>query len=95
MVKVQFAASVENNDTEETFSGWVDPTVNLFELRSTSDDVRTFEFDNMEDAMEFIEDAIGPLDKDDDSPDVFHAEDARRDVESGESWYYAAHVTEV
>lgn len=92
MVKVKFTADVFNPDTEETFNGWVDPTRDMFQLRSDNDDVPVFEFDFMIDAMEFIEDAIGTIGNSADGS--FYAQDARVNEESGESWSYAAHVSE-
>lgn len=92
MVKVQFTATVFNPDTEESFNGWVDPSWNAFELRSDTEDVRTFEFDNMEDAMEFIEDAIGSMINT--GHGTYYAENVRMNAESGEEWSYAAHINE-
>jgi hypothetical protein len=91
MVKVKFTADVFNPDTEETFNGWVDPNWNSFELRSEPEDVRTFEFDNIDDAAEFIEDAIGSVV--DNGDWTYYAEDSRMNLETGEDWSYAAHVT--
>jgi hypothetical protein len=92
MIKVKFTADVYNPDTEETFNGYVDPTRDMFQLRSDLYDVPVFEFDFMADAMEFVEDAIGIIGNSADGS--FYAQDARLNAESGEYWNYAAHVSE-
>lgn len=87
MVKVQFSATVINHDTEETFSGWVDPSWNQFELRELSTDVRTWEFDTRAEAIEFADSKIGTLD--DTGLSVVYSDDSVQNLETGEYWRYA------
>lgn len=88
MIKVTFTATVYNPDTEETFNGWVDMKWNRFELRSEKEDVRTFEFDELHEALEFIESEIGAADSFDGH--YYYAADSRMNLESGEDWSYCA-----
>lgn len=92
MFKVKFTATVFNPDTEETFNGWVDPNWAIMELRSEPTDVATFSFDTFDEAIEFIDKTIGSTT--DNGDGTFYAEDARTNLESGEDWSYAAHITE-
>lgn len=88
MIKVTFTATVFNPDTEETFNGWVDPKWNQFELRSEKEDVRTFEFDELHEALQFVESEIGAADSFDGH--YYYAADSRMNLESGEDWSYCA-----
>jgi hypothetical protein len=92
MFKVQFSATVSNPDTEEKYNGWVDMS-RPFELRSESTDVAVHEFYDREEAVKFITYNIGAIDSEERG--TFYAADSRMDLESGEDWSYAAHITEV
>lgn len=92
MFKVQFTASVFNQDTEEEFHGWVDPKWSMTQLRTASTDVETFEFDTRAEAEEFIERTIGAADNFD--GEDWYAADAHMDLQSGESWSYHARIEE-
>lgn len=91
MFRVRFTATVHNFDTEEEFNGWVDPAWNRYELHSERDDVRSYEFDTLEEAEKYIEDTIGSFEHDGGSEN-YYAEDVDQNLESGESWYRAGHV---
>lgn len=90
-VQVRYTATVLNPDTEETFNGWVDPR--RYELRSAATDVRTFEYDSMQEALGAIESEIGVADHFDGTS--YYAADEKREAASGEIWMFAAHVTEI
>lgn len=92
MVTVTFSATVVNEDTEETFTGWVDPDWNMWELRTNADDVRSWIFETAADAMEFVDSRIGSVDLVNVSRGTYYAEDAQMNTETGEVWSYAAHV---
>ena len=90
MIKVQYTATVFNPDTEETFNGWVNPSWSMFTLWTLAEDVPTFEFETIAEAIEAIEGTIGAYR--DNGDGTFYAEDSRFHMESGEDWSYAAHI---
>lgn len=94
MFIVQFTATVKNFDTEEDFNGWVDPLWNRFELRELADDVRSWDFDTLEEAIAFIDSEIGSVETRHAERGNYYAEDAEMNPESGEYWYYCGHVEE-
>ena len=94
MFKVKFTATVVNPDTEETFNGWVDMVYSRRTLFTHEDSVtRTHDFDTLPEAVEFIESEIGATEHDPGS-DTWYAADGDMEPVSGETWLYAAHVTE-
>ena len=92
MVKVQFTATVVNPDTEEEFNGWVNPQ-NRYELRTLAEDVPTFEFETLPEAVAFIEGEIGMTENEAGS-DIWYSGDEDFHMESVESWHRAAHITQ-
>jgi hypothetical protein len=94
MFKVTYSATVHNFDTEDTFDGWVDMDWSRFELRTEQEDVRSKEFDTLEEAVKSIEDTIGSLQHDDGSS-AYYGEDSEMNNETGEDWSYCGHVEEV
>lgn len=92
-VQVRYTATVLNQDTEETFAGWVDPSWSRYELRTTAEDVRTYEYETVEDAVAAIESEIGTADHFDGTS--YYAADEDMNRESGELWMRAAHLTEI
>lgn len=92
-VQVRYTASVVNFDTSETFTGWVDPSWNRWELRSAAEDVKTYEYEDVTEALAAIESEIGAADNWD--GESYYAADSAINLESGEHWLYAAHVTEI
>lgn len=90
---LQFTATVFNPDTEETFTGWVDMDWNRFELRSDASDVRMLKFEDRATAVRFIESEVGAIR--DNGDGTFYAEDSRMNLETGEDWSYAGHITEL
>jgi hypothetical protein len=55
--------------------------------------VAVHEFYDREEAVKFITYNIGAIDSEERG--TFYAADSRMDLESGEDWSYAAHITEV
>lgn len=92
-VQVRYTATVLNGDTEETFAGWVDPSWNRYELRSTAEDVQTYVYADVAEALAAIESEIGAADHFDGA--AYYAADEDMNRESGEIWMRAAHVTEI
>jgi hypothetical protein len=78
-------------DAEER--GWVDLHWNRKQFHENKEDVRTFEFDSLAEAEEFIESEIGSYDSYDGG--TWYAADPDIDYVTGASYSYAAHVTEV
>jgi hypothetical protein len=91
-ILVQYTASVLNPDTGDTFNGWVDPAWSRYELRSTEEDVRTFEYETLAEALADVESTVGPYDSWD--GESYYAADEDMNPESGEIWMYAAHFAE-
>jgi hypothetical protein len=93
MFKVNFTASVKNFDTEEDFNGWVDPQWSMSTLHSEESDVRSWEFDTLEEAIKFIDSEIGSVETRYAERGNYYAQDS--ELHNGEYWYYCGHVTEV
>lgn len=92
MFKVKFSATVYNPDTEENFNGWVDPSYSMWTLFNVEDTPKVYEFDTKAEAEEFVESTIGSADNYD--GEDWYAADSKMNLESGEDWSYAAHITE-
>jgi hypothetical protein len=95
MITVRFTATVVNPDTEETLSGWIDPAWHRYKLRERPEQVSAYKFPTRYDALKFAELNIGYFDetaREDNSLGTFYSLDSETNMETGESWSYAAHL---
>ena len=86
----------EESDThgDAAERGWVDPSWSMRVLFEDRGGVEVKTFDTLDEAVEYIEETIGSVDQND-APFNYYANDSRMDLESGDSWRYAGHITEV
>lgn len=93
MVTVKFTADVFDPSSEDTFNGWVDPDYSMWTLFESADTPKEYTFDTEAEALEFIDATIGSVTPGDRGS--YYSEDARVNYETGESWTYGAHITQL
>jgi hypothetical protein len=93
MFSVKFSATVYDSSSEESFNGWIDPNYSMWTLFEVEDTPKEFTFDTEVEALEFIDSTIGSVEPSERG--TYYAQDARMNLETGEDWSYAAHVTEL
>ena len=71
--------------------GWVNPSWSRKRLYAKRENVAYTAFDTREEAEEHIESILGSYTSDD--RENYYAEDADQDLETGDYWKYAAHIT--
>lgn len=72
-------------------SGWVDP-IRARDIQPNREDVAPYGFGSREEAVEWIESVIGAIETGD--YETYYAIDAVQDMETGDYWKYAAHLSE-
>jgi hypothetical protein len=74
-------------------NGWIDPKWSMTVLHENREDVRTETFDTLGEAVAFIEDTIGSVN--DNGDGTYYAQDGHMDLQTGDDWSYAGHITEL
>lgn len=99
MTKFEVAFTGDVTDAEHAAEGatredgWIDPKWSMTVLFAGKEDVRTETFDTLAEAVAFIEDTIGSVH--DNGDGTYYAQDGHMDLQSGDDWSYAGHVTEL
>ena len=98
MIEVRFTADrvAATPDTEEglaTESGWIVPSWSMRQIVDDPEMIIPEVFDTREEALARIEEVIGSVENEERG--TFYASDAVIDFQTGDSWHYAGHITEV
>jgi hypothetical protein len=74
-------------------NGWIDPKWSMTVLHENREDVRTEVFETLAEAEAYIEDTIGSVV--DNGDGTYYAQDGHTDLQTGDDWSYAGHITEL
>ena len=72
-------------------SGWIDP-IRARDIRPNREDVAPYGFSSREEAVEWVESVIGAIETG--NYVTYYGVDAQQDMETGDYWMYAAHLSE-